>query len=73
MEIDVYFELYGKKMKASVKANSYYEAMEAIKNKIVFHKLELKKEKPIQDNVSDKKRKEIDPAVQELLNIFGIK
>lgn len=73
MEFDVYFELYGKKMKASVKANSYYEAMEAIKNKIVFHKLEIKQEKPIQDNITDRKSKEIDPAVQELLNIFGIK
>lgn len=73
MEYDVYFELYGKKMKASIKANSYYEAMEAVKNKIIFHKLEIKQEKPLQEKITVKNYKEIDPEVDHLLNIFGMK
>lgn len=36
----VYFELYGKKMKATVKAFSKEHAMEIIRDKIVFHKVE---------------------------------
>lgn len=36
----VYFEIYGKKMKATIEANSEKEAKELIKNKIKFHKIE---------------------------------
>ncbi len=39
---DVYFELYGKKMKATILAESEVAAREAIKNKITFHKVVLK-------------------------------
>lgn len=41
-EYIVYFELYGKKMKATVTAYSKQEAEQAIKNKIIFHKTTLK-------------------------------
>lgn len=36
----VYFELYGKKMKTSVKASSDEEAKKIIKEKIIFHKIQ---------------------------------
>lgn len=36
---DVYFEIYGKKLKTHVVAKNENEAKEFIKNKIVFHKI----------------------------------
>lgn len=39
---DVYFEIYGNKMKATILAESEVAAKEAIKNKIAFHKVVLK-------------------------------
>jgi len=41
---DVYFEIYGKKMKATIMAESESEAKELLKNKIIFHKIEPKKD-----------------------------
>ena len=38
----VYFEIYGKKMKAEVQAENEWDAMTKIKNKIVFHKVKPK-------------------------------
>jgi hypothetical protein len=35
----IYFELFGKKMKTTIRAKSRSDAMEAIKDKIVFHKI----------------------------------
>lgn len=35
----VYFELFGKKMKTEVQADSYYAAQCKVKDKIVFHKV----------------------------------
>lgn len=34
----VYFEIYGKKMKAKVLAESMTEAQQKVKDKIIFHK-----------------------------------
>lgn len=35
----IYFEIYGKKMKTVIKANSEHEAKELVKNKIKFIKI----------------------------------
>lgn len=42
----VYFELYGKKMKTEVRADSFYAAQCKVKDQIIFHKTE---EKPLTD------------------------
>lgn len=42
-DFNVYFELYGKKMKATVTAVNEEEAITEVKNKIVFHKVEKSK------------------------------
>ena len=36
----VYFEIYGKKMKATVEATSFKDAKDKVKDKIIFHKVE---------------------------------
>ena len=36
---DVYFELYGKKLKTTVTAENKYEAMEIVRQKLVFVKV----------------------------------
>lgn len=41
---DVYFELYGKKMKARVMAENEEGAKKEVQNKIIFHKVENPKE-----------------------------
>ena len=53
---DVYFEIYGKKMKARVMAETEKLAKEEVKNKIIFHKVEKPKEEfnesmDIMDNI----------------------
>lgn len=40
----VYFESFGKKMKTTILAESEQDAKKEVLNKIVFHKIELKKE-----------------------------
>lgn len=37
---DVYFEIFGKKMKVKIKAKSKIQAEEIVKSKIIFHKIE---------------------------------
>jgi hypothetical protein len=41
---DVYFELYGKKMKARVMADNEETAKKEVQNRIIFHKVEKPKE-----------------------------
>ncbi len=41
---DVYFELYGKKMKARVMAENENNAKEEVYKKIIFHKIEKPRE-----------------------------
>jgi hypothetical protein len=36
----VYFELYGKKMKTDIVASSQAEAMQMIRDKVIFHKVQ---------------------------------
>lgn len=49
-KITVYFELFGKKMKTEVFAENNTQAMNVVKNKIIFHKFEEEKIKnPIED------------------------
>jgi len=38
-DYSVYFEIYGKKMKIKVLAESMTEAQEKVKDKIIFHKI----------------------------------
>ena len=37
---NVYFEIFGKKMKVEIKAKSKQQAEEIVKSKIIFHKIE---------------------------------
>lgn len=41
---DVYFEIFGKKMKTRILAENEEKAKEEVKNKIVFHKVEKSNE-----------------------------
>ena len=36
---NVYFEIFGKKMKASIEAKTREEAYQKVKDKIIFHKI----------------------------------
>ena len=58
---DVYFELFGKKMKTSVNAISESKAKEIVQNRIIFHK--------VAENERDYK-KEANYLMDNLLNIL---
>ena len=55
---EIYFEIYGKKMKTTVHAQSKHEAMNLVRNKINFVKI-----KPKFEN---------DDVVNNLKDIFGM-
>lgn len=40
----IYFEIFGKKMKTTISASSEHVAKEMIRSKIIFNKIEKKKE-----------------------------
>ena len=61
-DFDVCFEIYGKKMKATVFAADKNAAELAVKNKIIFHKIEESK--------SDFNK--IDGMLNEIGDILGI-
>jgi hypothetical protein len=61
----VYFQLYGKKMKASVIASSPEEAKEMVINEIEFDKV-------VVVNVIENDVKNNDPTVEHLKNMFGL-
>lgn len=44
MKYDVYFELYGHKMKTTIEAKSVQDAEYLVRGKIIFHKVEMKDE-----------------------------
>jgi len=46
----VYFEIYGKKLKIEIKANSLSDAMSKVKDSIIFHKII-----PVDDEVQNLK------------------
>ncbi len=48
-EYTVYFEIFGKKMKTTVRAFNEEQAKAFVKNKIVFHKVEKVINNPIED------------------------
>jgi len=45
----VYFEIFGKKMKTSITANSKEEAKQLLMEKIIFHKVEVDEDFKLQD------------------------
>jgi hypothetical protein len=59
----IYFEIFGKKMKTIIEADSKSEAKQKVKNKIIFHKIDGEK-----DNV---KNDIID--LDRLKNMLGIR
>ena len=58
-QYEVWFEVYGKKMKTTVLAKHEIEAKELIKKQIIFYKVE--------------ESKPTDPGVDFLKGIFGMK
>lgn len=58
-QYEVWFEVYGKKMKTTVLAKHEIEAKDLIRKQIIFYKLE--------------ESKPTDPSVDFLKGIFGIK
>lgn len=66
---DVYFELFGKKMKTTVCAHNETGAKKIIQKKIVFHKV-VKKE---DDNEDIKDFMGDDDTFKKLMNMFGMK
>ena len=56
-EYEIYFELFGKKLKTKVTAKSEVEAKEKIKSKIIFHK--------VKEN-----QKDITEIMKDIFNIF---
>jgi hypothetical protein len=65
MEWTVFFELYGKKMKTTVKAERASDAMDAVKQKIIFHKIEPAKQEPAK-NIQD------DETLKNLKTLLGM-
>ncbi|MDX1285955.1 MAG: hypothetical protein R3182_13120 [Draconibacterium sp.] len=57
----VWFEIFGKKMKTTVPARTEKEAKEAVRKKIIFHKIECDN-KTFVDDAMDK--------LKDILNIF---
>jgi hypothetical protein len=55
-EYDVYFSIYGKKLKTTVLARNEGEAMEYVRSKLLFHKITLKQ----------------DDHLEQLKNILGL-
>lgn len=58
----IYFELFGKKMKTEVEADSIYAAQAKVKDKIIFHKYD---ERDVEISEQD--------LMNQLQDILGIK
>lgn len=65
---EIYFELFGKKMKTTITANSEYEAKDEIFNKIEFHKISC-----IDETDDEIKTEHENATLDELMSILGIK
>lgn len=61
---DIYFEIYGKKLKTSVFAESESDAKQKIYNKIIFHKISVNNDDFIGQDTT---------AFDNIMNIFGYK
>ena len=59
---DVYFEIYGKKLKTTILAESEEKAKENVRNKIVFHKV-VKDQKDEFNQATD--------MLDEMINMLG--
>jgi len=68
-EYDVYFEIYGKKLKTRITAENKEQAVQFIKDKIIFHKI-VSTEDDIFSNEDDDKPVD---QLEYLKNMFGIK
>ena len=62
----VFFEIYGKKMKVTVEAETENQARKQVKNDIVFHKIEIVKNENPQSEYKDH-------TLENLKDIFGMK
>lgn len=51
MKYNVYFEIYGKKMKAQIEASSKGDAMQILHGKLIIHKIELTDDLPDDFNI----------------------
>lgn len=58
---EILFEIYGKKLKTTIEANSEEKAKEIVKNKIRF------------DKITELKSNNSDDIVDQMLNMFGMK
>jgi hypothetical protein len=63
MEYEIYVEFYGYKLKIKVEAVNASAAKKAIQDKLIFHKIVR----------TEKENKENKTAVEELMEIFGMK
>ena len=53
MKHHVYFEIFGKKLKASIEAKSFAEAESRVRHAIIIHKIEPQPEKVTGDKTID--------------------
>lgn len=60
----MFFEIYGKKMKAKVMAESPITAQEAVKNKMIFHKV-VKDSKDEFNQATD--------MLEDMIDMLGVK
>ena len=71
---DVYFELYGKKLRTTIIADSEAHAQEIVKNKIIFHKVsksQIQEEKPFDSSDIFESFKDIFGGKDIFGKIFG--
>lgn len=61
-DYNINFEIYGKKMKTTVKAKDIPEAKDNIRNKIIFHKVVEKKDTDFEN---------IKSMMNEIIDILG--
>lgn len=59
---DVYFEIYGKRLKTTILAENEEKAKEIVRNKIVFHKV-VKNQKDEFNQATD--------VLDAMINMFG--
>lgn len=70
---DVYFELYGKKMKTTVFADNETDIKKIVREKIVFHKIIEKVNEKVDEKKDIKDFLGNDDTFNNLMDIFGMK
>lgn len=66
----IYFEIFGKKMKTTIDANSQKEAKQKVKDKIIFHKIDGVNE-GVDEGVKNENIKQFD--IDGLKDFLGMK